>query len=137
MMLGIVLCIMTLSALDNAIAEQVWEKEIGSGMYESKGVSKIEKLSTRYMLTTYCKGMHSIYIKDTKKVNLDSYIDHFVRVRYSRIAEQRFDVQCVKVPCAPIYEANIVIQDLEEIAVSIEELAHYQTSCTAVDPPAR
>ena len=38
MMLGIVLCIMTLSALDNAIAEQVWEKEIGSGMYESKGV---------------------------------------------------------------------------------------------------
>jgi hypothetical protein len=54
----------------------------------------------------------------------------YVRVHYRHIEETQH-VQCVKAPCPPIKVTRIVITHIEEVLITEEERARYQTGCTA------
>lgn len=106
-----------------------WEREM-NGVYENKGISRIEKVMSRYLLTTYCNGIHSIYVRDDKTANLEDYVNKFVHVRYAHIEEINFDVKCVRASCEPIIERKVIIKAIEEIRISEDKLREYETSCT-------
>jgi hypothetical protein len=107
-----------------------WEREITPGIYENLGVSKIDRLGSQYTLTTYCTGMHRIFLHEHGQFDLARYINMYVRVQYRHVEETRH-VQCVKAPCPPIKETRIVITHIEEMLLTEEERARYQIDCTA------
>ena len=81
-------------------------------------------------MTTFCNGIHRIYIGDDKKVKLDDFVGKFVHVRYRYVEKTNFDVKCIKAPCGPVTEISVVIHDLAEVSVSENELRHYKTVCS-------
>jgi hypothetical protein len=107
-----------------------WEREITPGVYENLGVSRIERLGSQYVLTTYCTGIHRIFLHENSQFDLARYMNMYVRVRYRHVEEIRH-VQCVKAPCPPIKETRVVITDIEEVPLTEEERARYQRDCTA------
>lgn len=107
-----------------------WEREITPGIYENLGVSRIEKLVSQYVLTTYCTGIHRIFIHENSQFDLARYMNLYVHVRYRHVEETRH-VQCVKAPCPPIKETRVVITHIEEVPLTEEERARYQRDCTA------
>ena len=107
-----------------------WEREISPGVYENLGVSKIERLGSQYALTTYCSGIHSIFIHENSQFDLARYTRMYVRVHYRHVEETRH-VQCVKAPCPPIKETTVVITHIEEVPITEEERARYERGCTA------
>ena len=78
-----------------------WEREITPGVYENLKVSRIEKLVSQYVLTTYCTGIHRIFIHENSQFDLARYMNLYVHVRYRHVEETRH-VQCVKAPYPPI-----------------------------------
>jgi hypothetical protein len=107
-----------------------WERENTPGVYENLGVSRIERLGSQYVLTTYCTGLHRIFIHENSQFDLARYMNMYVRVHYRHIEETRH-VQCVKAPCPPIKETRVVITHIEEVLLTEEERASYQRDCTA------
>jgi hypothetical protein len=110
-----------------------WENEVG-GIYENRGLSKINRIGDDYLLTTYCDGIHSVYIKDDKKFNLQNYTGKFVNVSYRYVEEVNRDVKCIKAPCEPVTERRIVIEKIEEVSVSEDELMEFKTKCLKINP---
>jgi hypothetical protein len=108
----------------------LWEREITPGVYENLGVSRIERLGSQYVLTTYCTGIHRIFIHENSQFDLARYMNMYVRVHYRHIEETR-PVQCVKAPCPPMKETRVAITHIEEFSLTEEERARYQIDCTA------
>ncbi len=113
-----------------------WEQQIGA-VYENKGIAKIEKVGVRYVLTTYCQGIHSIYAKASTEVQLNDYEGKFVQVRYKYIEEINTNIQCVTAPCEPVAEKIALIVALTAVEVSEGERMNYQTSCSNLIPANR
>ncbi len=63
--------------------------------------ARIEKAGNSHLLTTGCRGVHSIYLIPSPDVNLDLYLDLEVEVRYEQVQMQE-SVQCVRAPCNPV-----------------------------------
>lgn len=63
--------------------------------------ARIEKAGNGYLLTTDCRGTHSIYLVPSPDVNLDLYLDRAVEARYEQVQVQE-SVQCVRAPCNPV-----------------------------------
>lgn len=110
-----------------------WERMVDD-MYENRGVSRIDKAVKKYILTTYCNGVHSVYLKHDPTRDLQKYAGQFVRVRYTYEEELVVDVKCLKAPCDPVTERRAVLQDIEAIAVSEKERRQYEATCTPTQP---
>lgn len=106
-----------------------WERII-DGLYENRGIARIEKLGSRYVLTMYCYGQHSVYIKNTKEIDLNRLLDRFVRVRYTYVEEINPDVKCPQAPCGPFFERLLVIANVVEVDTGKDDLEHFKASCT-------
>jgi hypothetical protein len=113
-----------------------WERKIGA-VYENKGIAKIERVAVHYVLTTYCHGIHSIYVKGGTEVKLDDYKGKFVQARYKYIEEINTNIQCITAPCEPVVEKIALIVELSAVEVSEAELMNYQTSCSNLVPTNR
>lgn len=110
-----------------------WEEKTGE-LYVTRGVSKIEKVGARYLLTTYCAGIHSVYAKEGKNVTLDKYQGVFARFHYSYVTEVNRNVRCVRAPCKATTEKIVVVKNVELISVAAPERLWYQLYCTASPP---
>src|SRR5262245_3315817 len=110
-------------------AASPWEMEV-SGAFENRGVARIEKLATRYVLTTYCRGIHRAYIDGGEDLDLERYLAVFVRARYTYVDRVPSDVKCVRAPCGPVTERRIVLAHVDEVPVRGEELTGYIDTCS-------
>lgn len=106
-----------------------WETKIDA-LYVSRGVSKIEKIETRYVLTTYCAGTHSVYAEGGEGVMLDKYLGEFIRARYVYITAPNPQIRCVQAPCDPAAERVAVIKSVEPMTISEAERLRLQRLCT-------
>ena len=110
-----------------------WEEKIGE-RYVSRGVSQLEKVGSRYLLTTFCGGVHSVYAEGGDEVTLDKYVGTFVRAHYVYILKENPNIRCVQAPCGPMTERVALITSIERLSVSEAERLSYQHTCTADVP---
>lgn len=93
-------------------------------------VARIEHHGSQYALTTYCGGMHSIYVQPTTQIDLGAYIGHYVRVVYGHIDVQEAHIKCVRAPCRPVTVSKAVILEIDKVEVSEEELDEFRRTCS-------
>ena len=111
----------------------LWEEKRGD-QYINRGVSQLEKVGSRYLLTTFCDGVHSVYAEGSDEGMLDKYLGTFVRVHYLYILKENSNIRCVQAPCAPMTERVALITNIEQVSVSEAERLSYQRICTADVP---
>jgi hypothetical protein len=92
-------------------------------------VARIEQNGSRYVLTTYCCGTHSIYVQPAAEFDLKDYVGKYVRVAYQHIEVREPNIRCVRAPCEPVTETRAVILELERIDVSEAELKELSRIC--------
>lgn len=93
-------------------------------------VARIEQYGSKYVLTTYCRGTHSIYVQPTAEFDPRDYAGKYVRVAYEHIEVQEGDIKCVRAPCGPVTVTSAVILKLEQIDVSEAELDEFRRTCS-------
>lgn len=93
-------------------------------------VARIEQYGSKYVLTTYCRGTHSIYVQPTTELDLSDYAGKYVRVTYEHIEVQEADIKCVRAPCGPVTVTRAIILKLEQIDVSEAELDVFRKTCS-------
>lgn len=105
-----------------------WEI-LEEGVFQNRGIARIDKLGKEYVLTVFCKGIHRVFIQQHKKIHLKEYSGHFVHARYT-YGEVIKRVKCINAPCNPITERKLFIQQLEKIVGSEEMRAQFEATCT-------
>lgn len=110
-----------------------WEEKVGD-LYATRGVAKVEKVGTRYVLTTYCAGAHSVYAEGGEGVTLDSYLGVVARFHYSYITRVNTKIRCVRAPCEPTTEKIAVVKNVEPISATERKRLWSQPDC-ANDAP--
>lgn len=108
--------------------ENSWEKSL-NGLFENRGIAQIERWKDNYILKIYCNGIRYTYIKDNNEFSLDGYLEKFIIARYTYI-EEKENIVCIKAPCLPVTVTKLLIKNIEEVAVSNEELSKYKEACS-------
>jgi hypothetical protein len=103
-----------------------WERQAGSA-FENRGVAKVERLGTRWMLTVMCDGTHSTYLDDTK-IDLNNYAKGFVNARYTWVTRQ-VDVKCPMAPCPRVSERRIALEQLTPVTMTDERARELARTC--------
>lgn len=93
-------------------------------------VARIEQYGSKYVLMTYCRGTHSIYVQPTTEFDLRDYAGKYVRVAYEHIEVQEAGIKCARAPCGPVTVTKAVVLKLEHIDVSEAELDEFRKSCS-------
>lgn len=93
-------------------------------------VAHIEQYGSKYVLTTYCRGTHGIYVQPSAEFDLRYYAGKYVRVAYEHVEVQETDIKCVRAPCGPATVTSAVILKLEQIDVSEAELDEFRRTCS-------
>lgn len=93
-------------------------------------VARIEQYGSKYVLTTYCRETHGIYVQPSAEFDLRYYAGKYVRVAYEHIEVQEADIKCVRAPCGPATVTSAVILKLEQIDVSEAELDEFRRTCS-------
>jgi hypothetical protein len=104
----------------------IWERQVGDA-FENRGVAKVERLGTRWVLTVMCDGTHSTYLDDTK-LDLSSYAKSYVNARYTWVTRQ-VDVQCPVAPCPRVNERRIALERLTVVTMTDERARELSRSC--------
>jgi hypothetical protein len=135
-----VLLVLTMSCATGATAPQpgsaaAWERMV-DGLFEHRGVGKIERIGSRWALTVLCTGTHSTYLDDTT-LDLPSYDKRFVRARYRWVDRTIPDPRCVKAPCRAVTERRISLEKVTVVDVTPEQAAESTRACSTVTPRAR
>jgi hypothetical protein len=108
-----------------------WERKV-DGVYEHRGVAKIEQVSGNYLLTIYCHGIHSVYIKKTEeKPHLHEYLGQFVQAHYTYMEQWNDDIRCIRTPCGPMKERRVVIREIKRTEVLEDTLENYKNTCSS------
>lgn len=95
--------------------------------FENRGVAKVERLGTRWMLTVMCTGTHSTYLDDTK-IDLNNYAKGFVNARYTWVTRQ-VDVKCPVAPCPRVSERRIALEQLTPVTMTDERARELERTC--------
>ena len=104
-----------------------WERPV-RGVYENKGVARIERLGERWMLSVWCQGTHSTYL-DPTTLDLKQYLDRFVTVRYSYVEREVADPKCLRAPCSPLHERRISIERITPLRITLEQARERGRQC--------
>lgn len=103
-----------------------WERQAGSA-FENRGVAKVERLGTRWVLTVMCDGTHSTYLDDTK-IDLNNYAKGFVNARYTWVTRQ-VDVKCPVAPCPRVNERRIALEQLTPVTMTDDRARELARTC--------
>jgi hypothetical protein len=103
-----------------------WERQAGAA-FENRGVAKVERLGTRWMLTVMCNGTHSTYLDDTK-IDLNNYAKGFVNARYTWVTRQ-VDVKCPVAPCPRVNERRIALEKLTPVTMTDARAKELASTC--------
>ena len=103
-----------------------WERQVGS-VFENRGVAKVERLGTRWVLTVMCAGTHSVYLDDTK-IDLNNYAKGFVNARYRWVTRQ-VDVKCPVAPCPRVSERRIALEQLTPVTMTDDRARELAGTC--------
>lgn len=95
--------------------------------FENRGVAKVERLGTRWMLTVMCTGTHSTYLDDTK-IDLNNYAKGFVNARYTWVTRQ-VDVKCPMAPCPRVNERRIALEQLTPVTMTVDRARELERTC--------
>lgn len=91
-------------------------------------VARIDRYGSKYVMTTYCPGTHSVYVQPTTEIDLRDYAGKYVRVAYEHIEVQEANIKCVRAPCGPVTVTKAVVLKLEH--VSEAELDEFRKTCS-------
>ena len=86
-------------------------------LYEARGLTTVDNLAGRYVLTIRCRGVHQIYVRVPSAIELESFIGKSVRARYRYVDQENAASRCVRAPCPPASERVLDIVELEEVPV--------------------
>ncbi len=106
-----------------------WELQVGEAR-ENRGLAKVEKIGSRWMLTVLCSGTHSTYLDDTA-LDLDTYSKGYVSARY-RWVTRMVKVQCVKAPCDPQPELRLALERLTVVDATETRAQELTKNCGVV-----
>lgn len=104
-----------------------WER-IVDGAFENKGVAQVERLGRQWLLTVMCNGTHATYIDDTG-LDLSTYGDAYLHVRYRYVERTNADVRCVKEPCPPSRERRVAIERVTRLTTTPDEAGELARTC--------
>jgi hypothetical protein len=103
-----------------------WERPAGTA-FENRGVAKVERLGTRWVLSVMCDGTHATYLDDTT-LDLGSYAKSYVTARYTWVTRET-DVKCPMAPCPRLKERRIALERLTVVNITDAAARDLAQSC--------
>jgi hypothetical protein len=103
-----------------------WELLVRS-RYENKGIARIERIGERWVLSVWCRGIHTTYLDDTA-FDLMQYQDLFVAVRYGYVDRSVPNPKCLRA-CPPLTERRIVLDRITPVPITLEQAKERARQC--------